>query len=75
MIVRPLHNVHELPSVLTLPTAETQRLREILSEHGRFPARRNWERRLKAIPDTLPAQIGRLGRYLLDLIQLCATCM
>ncbi len=51
-----------------------QRLRELVSEHGRFPARRTWERRLKAIPDLLPAQIGCLGRHLLDLIQPWATC-
>lgn len=69
MMVRHLHNVHELLSVLSQPTAEMQRLRELVSEHGRFPARRTWERRLKAIPDTLAAQIGCLGRHLLDLIQ------
>jgi hypothetical protein len=55
MMVRHLHNVHELLSVLAQPTAEMQRLRTLLTEHGRFPARRTWERRLKAIPDTLPA--------------------
>ena len=69
MIVRHLHHVHELLSVLAQPTAEMQRLREVLSEHGHFPARRTWERRLIALPDTLPAQIGCLGRHLLDLIQ------
>ncbi len=69
MIVRHLHNVHELLSVLAQPTIEMQRLREFLSEHGQFPARRTWERRLKALPGTLPAQIGCLGRYLLDLVQ------
>jgi hypothetical protein len=45
MIVRHLHHVHELLSVLAQPTAEMQRLREVLSEHGHFPARRTWERR------------------------------
>ena len=74
MIIRHLHNVHELLSVLAQPTEEMRRLREMLGEHGRFPARRTWERRLKAIPDTLPAQIGCLGRHLLDLIQPWATC-
>jgi hypothetical protein len=69
MIVRHLHTVHELLSVLAQPTAEMRRLREELSEHGQFPARRTWERRLKALPETLPAQIGCLGRHLLDLIQ------
>ena len=69
MIVRHLHNVHELLSVLAQPTAEMRRLREGLSEQGQFPTRRTWERRLKALPDTLPAQIGCLGRHLLDLMQ------
>jgi hypothetical protein len=74
MMVRHLHTVHEMLSVLAQPTAEMQRLRESLCEHGQFPARRTWERRLKALPDTLPAQIGCLGRHLLDLIQPWATC-
>jgi hypothetical protein len=69
MMVRHLHNVHELLSVLDQPTTEMQRLHTLLCEQGRFPTRRTWERRLKAIPDTLPAQIGCLGRHLLDLIQ------
>jgi len=69
MMVRHLHNVHELRSRLAQPTTEMQRLRSLLGEQGRFPTRRTWERRLKAIPDTLPAQIGCLGRHLLDLIQ------
>ena len=45
-----------------------------LTENGRYPARRTWERRLKAMPETLPAQIGCLGRYLVALIQPWATC-
>jgi hypothetical protein len=69
MIVRHLHKVHELWSVLEQPTAEMQVLRTLLTENGRCPSRRTWERRLKAIPDTLPAQTGCLGRYLVSLIQ------
>jgi hypothetical protein len=69
MIVRHLHTVHELLSVLAQPTAEMNCLRELLCEQGRFPARRTWERRLKALPATLPAQIGCLGRYLISLLQ------
>ena len=64
MIVRHLHKVHELLSVLEQPTAEMQALRAGLTIDGRHPTRRTWERRLKAIPATLPAQIGCLGRYL-----------
>jgi hypothetical protein len=45
MMVYHLHNVHALLSVLAQPPAEMQQLCEILNEHGRFPARRTWERR------------------------------
>jgi hypothetical protein len=74
MIVRHLHNVHSLLTVLEQPTPEMRRLRELLIENGRYPSRRTWERRLKAIPDTLPAQIACLGCYLVALIQPWATC-
>jgi len=74
MIVRHLHRVHELLSVLEEPTAEMQALRALLTTDGRYPTRRTWERRLKAIPATLPAQIGCMGRYLVALIQPWATC-
>ena len=68
MIVKHLPRVHTLLAVLDQPTPEVQRLRALLSEHGRYPTRRTWERRLRAIPDTLPAQIGCLGRYLMDVL-------
>lgn len=74
MIVRHLHNVHELLSVLEQATAEMQALRALLTENGRYPSRRTWERRLKSLPTSLPAQIGCLGRYLVALIQPWATC-
>jgi hypothetical protein len=41
-----------------------QALRALLSEQDRYPTRRTWERRLKTLPATLPAQIACLGRYL-----------
>ena len=74
MIVRHLHTVHELLSVLAQPTAEMEHLRRLLTVAERYPTRRTWERRLKAIPDSLPAQIGCLGRYLVRLLQPWATC-
>jgi hypothetical protein len=43
-------------------------LRARLTEGGRFPARRTWERRLNALPATLPARIGCLGGYLIAAI-------
>src|SRR6058998_4001869 len=69
MIVRHLHTVHELLSVLAQPTEEMRTLRLLLTEQEHFPARRTWERRLKALTKTLLAQIGCLGRHLVALIQ------
>jgi Transposase DDE domain len=74
MIVRHLHTVHELLAVLAQPTAEMRELRSLLSEQERFPSRRTWERRLQAIPASLPAQIGCLGRHLVSLIQPWQEC-
>src|SRR5262245_25917715 len=74
MIVRHLHTVHALLSVLAQPTPERQVLRALLTVDGRFPTRRTWARRLCAIPTTLPTQIGCLGRALVAVIQPWATC-
>lgn len=69
MIVRQLHSPGELLAVLQQSTAEMQTLRQLLTLDGRFPTRRTWERRLAALPATLPAQIGCLGRHLVNLLQ------
>lgn len=69
MIVRHLHTDYELLAVLAEPTCEMQALRGQLTHDGRFPCRRTWERRLAALPATLPAQIGRLGRELVAQVQ------
>ena len=69
MIVRRLTTAYELLSVLAEPTAEMQTLRLLLLEQDRLPARRTFERRLAALPATLPAQIGCLGRYLVTVLQ------
>jgi hypothetical protein len=74
MIVKHLHKVHELLSVLNEPTFEMQQLRQLLTEGGRYPTRRTWERRLKGLPESLPAQIGCLGRYLVQLIEPWTDC-
>ena len=74
MIVRHLHPVHELLAVLAEPTPEMQLLRTMLTVEGHFPARRTWERRLAALPDTLPAQIGCLGRHLVALLHPWVAC-
>ena len=69
MIVRRLTKVHTLLAVLDQPTDEMRELRVLLTENGRYPSRRTFERRLKAIPEKLPAQIGCLGRCLVTLIR------
>ncbi len=57
MVVRHLPKVHSLLAILEEP--EMQPLRDLLVENGRYPTRRTFGRRLKAIPETLPAQIAR----------------
>lgn len=69
MIVRRLHRVGELLAVLDEPTPEMRSVRGLLHEHGRFPSRRTFERRLRAMPETLPERIGCLGRYLVALLE------
>jgi hypothetical protein len=69
MIVRHLHTDHELLAVLAEPTAEMRALRGQLTRDGRFPCRRTWGRRLAALPASLPAQIGCLGRELVAQVQ------
>ncbi len=75
MIVRHLHSPYELLSVLDQPTAEMRALRGLLTlPDGRYPARRTWERRLAALPATLPAQIACLGHHLVALLRPWAAC-
>lgn len=66
MVVRHLPKVCSLLAVLEEP--KMQPLRDLLVENGRYPTRRTFERRLRAMPETLPAQIACLGRHLLALI-------
>ena len=74
MSVRHVHTVHTLLRVLAQPMPERQTVRALLTVGGRLPARRTWERRRLAIPTTLPAQIGCLGRALVSRIQPWASC-
>jgi hypothetical protein len=67
-LVRDDQTVDGLLAILGQPTPEMQALRARLTIDGRFPTRRTWERRLNALPSTLPARIGCLGRYLVGLI-------
>jgi hypothetical protein len=68
MLVRNVSTVGGLIAILEQPTWEMQALRARLTEQGRFPTRRTWERRLATLPSTLPARIGCLGRHLVGLI-------
>lgn len=74
MVVRRLHKVHELLEVLDEPTQEMRTVRELLKEGNHFPSRRTFERRLKALPGTLPEQIGSLGSHLVELLRPWASC-
>ena len=68
MIVRRLHKVGELLAVLEENTPEMRSIKDLLSEGGRFPSRRTFQRRLKALPNSLPEQIGCLGRHLVEVL-------
>ncbi len=70
MAVRRLHRVGEFLAVLEEPTVEMLQVRRMLCERGgRLPSRRTFERRLRALPETLPERIGLLGRHLVELLE------
>jgi hypothetical protein len=69
MVIRRLYTAYSLLAFLNQDSDLTNELRGLLTENGRFPVRRTWERRLSALPDTLPGLIGCLGRHLVSLIQ------
>ncbi len=66
MLVRGVSTVSGLIAILEQPTWEMQLLRGRLTEHGRFPTRRTWERRLGTLPSSLPARIACLGHQLVE---------
>jgi hypothetical protein len=66
MVVRHLPTVHALVAVLDQP--EMAVVRAALSEHGQYPTRRTFERRLKAVPTRLPEQIALVGEQVLRLL-------
>src|SRR3954466_8162919 len=69
MLVRDVSTVDGRLAILAQPTPEMQALRERLTVNGRFPSRRTWERRLAALPGTLPARIACLGSYLVERLE------
>jgi hypothetical protein len=72
-LVRHRPRVQAWLRVLDEPTAERRLLRALLTEAGRLPTRRPWERRLTARPHTRPAPIGGVGRGLVARSALWAT--
>lgn len=74
MVIRRLYTAYSLLAFLEQDTLLTRQLKELLLVEGCFPTRRTWERRLAALPASLPALIGRLGRLLVELLQPWAGC-
>jgi hypothetical protein len=68
LIIRRWYSATRLLNFLDQETELTRQLRGWLTQNGRFPSRRTWERRLKALPETLPGLVGRLGRCLVELL-------
>jgi Transposase DDE domain len=69
MIIRRLYTAYALLAFLNQDDPLPRQLRGLLYEHGRFPSRRTWERRLAALPPSLPGLIGCFGRQLVTLMQ------
>jgi DDE family transposase len=68
MIIRRLYTAYALLAFLAQDDAVAVRLRPLLREHGRFPSRRTWERRLAVLPTSLPGMIGYWGRHSVALL-------
>ena len=63
MIIRRLYTAWALLAFLQQDDPVVAQPRPLLTEHGQCPTRRTWERRLAALPPTLPGLIGRRGRH------------
>jgi hypothetical protein len=69
MISRRLYTASALLSFLEQDDPVAQQIRPLLTEHGRFPTRRTWERCFEKLPARLPVLISCLGRHLVELLQ------
>lgn len=69
MIIRRLYTASALLAFLQQADPTVQELRALLVEQGQFPTRRTWERRLQALPASLPGLIGYCGRHLVTLLR------
>jgi hypothetical protein len=72
-IIRRLSTAYALLTFLDQNDPVAQPLRPLLTEPGRFPTRRTWERRFEQLPARRPALLGCLGRPLVQLLQPWAT--
>ena len=68
MIIRRLYTAYALLRFLNQDDPVAWQLRWLLHEHGWFPTRRTWERRLAALPPHLPGLIGCFGRQLVAVL-------
>lgn len=67
MTIRRLYRPSEFLAVLKeVPMLKVRAL--LTDEHGRFPSRRTWERRLARLPESLPARISLIGKELVTQI-------
>ena len=68
MTLRHLYKPSEFLGVINQP--QMQALKAVLTdEHGRFPSRRTWERRLARLPDSLPTRLALIGRLLVERLE------
>lgn len=72
MIIRRLYTASALLTFLQQDDSVVLQLRALLYQDGCFPVRRTFERRLAALPETLPSLIGYLGRQLVCLLKVWA---
>ena len=68
MRMRRLYTAYAFLAFLDQDEPLPQQWRPLLSEPGRFPTRRTWERRLATLPQRLPGLIGCVGRSLVRLL-------
>lgn len=69
MIIRRRYTAWPLLAFLEQPDPVACQLRGWLTEQGRFPSRRTWERRLQTLPASRPGLIGGFGRHLVAILQ------
>ncbi len=67
MLMRRLYTAYALLTFLDQGDAGAAPLRPLLCEHGGFPSRRTWERRLGRLPPSLPGLMGYGGRHVVAL--------